>query len=114
MTTNQVLEQIAVTIGRRDLLRRSLATSFAVFAGLGVGRLQAKAVDCCTGPFGGGSCGPSLCSGYACSDNGFFFCAFTWCCCGGELACWQSPCGGTCCDCQCSSYSQSFYCYCHG
>lgn len=114
MTTNQIVEQVALTIGRRELVRRGLATSFAVFTGLSVGRLQAKAVACCTGPFSSGACPSSLCSGYACSNNEFYSCSFTWCCCFEGLACWQSSCGGTCCDCQCSSISHSFYCYCHG
>lgn len=109
----EVLKQGAVRVSRRTFLGRALAAIFGVFAGLSVGVPAVQALGC-TGPFGSGYCGSTLCNGHRCGDSYYTACGYYYHCDNsGNTACWSSG-AHTCCDCRCVSSGTVTYCYCHG
>jgi hypothetical protein len=108
----EALKQGSIRFSRRTFLGRALAAIFGVFAGLSVGVPRVMAAGC-SGPYGTGYCGRSLCRGYRCSNSYYTSCGYVRGFCRPGSACWSSG-GGTCCDCQCYNVGggATFYCYC--
>lgn len=112
--SRRLVEWSALHLGRRRFIGGALATVFGVAAGLATGRLTAEASNSCpcSGPFNGGYCGSSLCSGSTCSHSGITTCSLTTAYCGSN-GCWTCS-GQTCCDCVCNGGGSTWYCYCSG
>lgn len=108
----EALKRGAVRMSRRTFLGRALAAVFGVFAGLSVGVPAVQAAGC-TGPYGSGYCGSTLCNGYRCGDSYYTSCGYVSGFCPSGRACWRSG-AHTCCDCRCISSGYVTYCYCHG
>lgn len=109
------MEDIVLLTETHPRLANFSRRAFAALAGLAVDLRPLPAdAACCTGPFGSGSCSWSVCDPYnggPCADpNGVTNCYYVNYCGGGS--CWNSGCGGTCCDCACQN-DAFWYCYCH-
>lgn len=111
---NEVIKRAGIRTSRRTFLGRALAAIFGVFAGLSVG-VPAVQAGSCSGPFGSGYCGSSLCNGYRCGSSYYTSCgAVSGYGCPSGGACWNTSGGHRCCDCRCVSSGYVTYCYCHG
>jgi hypothetical protein len=104
----------ALRIGRRRVAQAALSRLFGLLARVAVGRIRAEGSNTCpcSGPFNGGYCGSSLCSGSSCSHSGITTCSLTIAYCG-TGGCWSCS-GQTCCDCVCNGGGSTWYCYCKG
>lgn len=109
----RLLPWVANEVNRRTFLRRAIVGALGALTGLSVGIPDAYAGSC-TGPYGTGYCGSTLCDGARCGSSYYGSCSPVNFCLGGS--CWTSG-SHTCCDCLChvcSAGCRSFYCYCHG
>lgn len=110
----RVVSWAALRLGRRRVMRGVLSSLFSLLASIAVGRVPVEASNTCpcSGPFNGGYCGSSLCSGSSCYHSGLTTCSLTTAYCG-STGCWTCS-GQSCCDCVCNGGGSTWYCYCQG